>query len=57
MGYTLAAIGVILVIVALLIHFVIKGVTLFPHASLVIGIVGAIVAVVGAFMLRPNAAK
>ncbi len=57
MGPALAAIGVILVIVALLIHFVITGITLFPHASLIIGIVGVILAAIGGFMLRPGSAK
>ncbi|HZC07707.1 MAG TPA: hypothetical protein VE338_18870 [Ktedonobacterales bacterium] len=56
MGQTLAVIGVILVIVALAIHFVIKGLTLFPHASLIIGIVGVVVLALGAFMMRPRAA-
>lgn len=58
MGQTLAAIGVILIIVALAVHYVIKGITLFPHASLIIGIVGAVVVVLGAIMMmRPRAAK
>lgn len=57
MGQTLAVIGVILVIAALAIHFVIKGLTLFPHASLIIGIVGVVVLALGAFMMmRPRAA-
>ena len=57
MGQTLAVLGVIVIIAALVIHFVIKGLTLFPHASLIIGVVGAIILVVGAIMLRPRAAK
>lgn len=57
MGQTLAAVGVILVILALAVHYVIKGLTLFPHASLVIGIVGIVVVVVGAVMMRPRAAR
>lgn len=58
MSQTLAVIGVIIIIVALAIHFVIKGLTLFPHASLIIGVVGAVVVVLGALMLmRPRAAK
>jgi peptidoglycan/LPS O-acetylase OafA/YrhL len=57
MGQALAVIGAIIIIAALAIHFVIKGLTLFPHASLTIGIVGAIVAAIGAFMLMPRSAK
>lgn len=57
MGQTLVAIGAIIIIAALAVHFVIKGLTLFPHASLTIGIVGIFVAAIGAFMLMPRAAK
>lgn len=57
MGWTLAVVGVILVIVALAIHYVIKGLTLFPHASLIIGVIGVVVAVVGVVMARPRAAR
>jgi hypothetical protein len=57
MGQILAILGVIIIIVALAIHFVITGLTLFPHASLIIGIVGAVILVLGAIMLRPRAAK
>lgn len=57
MGQTLAVVGAILVILALAVHYVIKGLTLFPHASLVIGVVGVVVAVVGAVMMRPRAAR
>jgi peptidoglycan/LPS O-acetylase OafA/YrhL len=57
MGQTLAILGIIIIIAALAIHFVIKGLTLFPHASLIIGIVGAVVLVLGAITLRPRAAK
>lgn len=57
MGQTLAALGVIIVIAALAIHFAIKGLTLFPHASLIIGIVGAVILVLGAvMMMRPRSA-
>ncbi len=58
MGQILVVVGVIIIIVALLIHFVIKGLTLFPHASLIIGVVGAVIAVLGAimFMMRPRTA-
>ena len=58
MGQALAIVGVIVLIVALLIHFVIKGLSLFPHASLIIGVIGVIVLAVGVFfMMRPGAAK
>jgi hypothetical protein len=59
MGQTLAVIGVIVIIIALAIHYLIKGLTLFPHASLIIGIVGAVIAVLGAamMMMRSRAAK
>jgi len=57
MGWALAVVGVILVIVALAIHYVIKGLTLFPHASLTIGAIGIVVAIVGVVMARPRAAR
>ncbi len=51
MGQTLAALGVIIVLAALAIHYVIKGLTLFAHASLIIGIVGAVILVLGVVMM------
>lgn len=57
MGRSLVIVGVILVIVALAIHYAIKGMTLFPHASLTIGVIGIVVAVVGVVMMRPRAAR
>jgi hypothetical protein len=59
MGQTLAVLGVIIIIVALAIHYVIKGLTLFVHASLIIGIIGVVIAVLGAamVMMRSRAAK
>lgn len=57
MGQALAIIGVIIVIAALAIHYVVKGVTLFPHASLVIGIVGIVVLAAGGFMLMRSRAS
>ena len=58
MGQMLAVLGIIIIVIALAIHFVITGLTLFPHASLIIGIVGAVIVVLGALMLmRPRTAK
>lgn len=57
MGQTLAALGVIIVLAALAIHYVVKGLTLFPHASLIIGIVGVVILALGAvMMMRPRSA-
>ncbi|HKT37280.1 MAG TPA: hypothetical protein VJR48_02850 [Ktedonobacterales bacterium] len=58
MSQTLIVVGVLIIILAALIHWVITGVTLFPHAALVIGVIGAVIAVLGIFMMmRPRAAK
>ncbi len=59
MKMTLIVLGVLIIILAVVIHWVIKGVTLFPHAALVIGVAGAIVAAIGIVMsvMRPSAAK
>jgi membrane associated rhomboid family serine protease len=58
MNQALIVIGVLIIILAALIHWVITGVTLFPHAALVIGGIGAVIAVLGiVMMMRPRAAK
>lgn len=58
MSQTLIVLGVIIIILAAAIHWFITGITLFPHAALVIGVVGAVVAVIGiVMMMRPRAAK
>ncbi len=58
MSQTLIVVGVLIIILAALLHWVITGVTLFPHAALVIGVIGAVIAVLGIFMMmRPRAAK
>lgn len=58
MSQALIVVGVIIIILAAVIHWVITGVTLFPHAALVIGIIGAVVAALGIIMMvRPRAAK
>ncbi|HEX2349736.1 MAG TPA: hypothetical protein VHI51_14985 [Ktedonobacterales bacterium] len=59
MKMTLIVLGVLIIILAAVIHWLIKGVTLFPHAALVIGVVGAIVAAIGIVMsvMRPSVAK
>ncbi|HEX8728375.1 MAG TPA: hypothetical protein VF739_07130 [Ktedonobacterales bacterium] len=58
MSQTLIVLGVIIIILAAALHWFITGITLFPHAALVIGVVGAVVAVIGiVMMMRPRAAK
>lgn len=59
MKMTLIVLGVLIIILAVVVHWVIKGVTLFPHAALVIGAVGVIVAAIGIVMsvMRPSVAK
>jgi membrane associated rhomboid family serine protease len=58
MSQTLIVLGVLIIVLAAAIHWVISGITLFPHAALIIGAIGAVVAVVGiVMMMRPRAAK
>ncbi|HEU5344291.1 MAG TPA: hypothetical protein VFX31_10795 [Ktedonobacterales bacterium] len=58
MSQALIVVGVIIIVLAAVIHWIITGFTLFPHAALVIGIIGAVVAALGVMMMmRPRAAR
>jgi hypothetical protein len=57
-GYVLAVIGIIVVVIAAVNHFVTKlpVVTTINHGSIIVGVVGAVVFLIGAFLAMRKAA-